>query len=40
MGDEGTKNSDMREAARGAAAQGQPDHRPPDASKSHLVAAV
>jgi len=40
MGDQGADNADMGESARCAAAQRQPDHRPPDAAETHLVAAV
>jgi hypothetical protein len=40
MGNQGPDDADMGESARGAAAQRQPDHRPPDAAEPHLVAAV
>jgi hypothetical protein len=30
----------MGESARGPAAERKPDHRPPDAAESHLVAAI
>ncbi len=40
MGNQRPDNADMGKSARGAAAQRQPDHRPPDAAKTHLVAAV
>ena len=37
MRKQGPDNTDMGKSACGAAAQGQPDHRPPDAAKTHLV---
>jgi NTE family protein len=36
--DQGAENADMREAARSAAAQSEPDHRPLDAVQSYLLA--
>ena len=40
MGNEGAENADMGKSARGAAAQRQPDDRPPDTAKAHLVMVV
>src|SRR5690242_17433678 len=40
VGDQRPHNADMGKAARGAAAQRKPDHRPPNAAKSDLLAAV
>ena len=40
MGDQRPDDADMGKSARGAAAQRQPDHRPPDAAQTDLVAAV
>jgi len=40
MGNQGPDDADMGKSARGAAAQCQPDHRPPDTTQAYLVAAV
>ena len=40
VGDQRPDDADMGETARGAAAQRQPDHRPPDAAEPYFVAAV
>ena len=40
VGNQGPDNADMGKSARGAAAQHQPDHWPPDAAQPDLVAAV
>src|ERR1700694_1066900 len=40
MGNQRPHDPDMGKSTRGAAAQRQPDHRPPDAAKPYLVAAV
>ena len=39
VGDQGPEDADMGKSARGAAAQRQPDHRPPDAAQPDLVGA-
>ena len=40
MGNQCPDDADMGQSARGAAAQGKPDHRPPDAAEADLVAPV
>ncbi len=40
MGDQGLDDADMGKAARGAAAERKPDHRPPRRAKPDLVGAV
>ena len=40
VGNQCPDDADMGKSARGAAAQHQPDHRPPDAAEADLVAAV
>ena len=40
VGDQRPDDADMGKAARGAAAQRQPDHRPADAAEPYLVVAV
>jgi hypothetical protein len=37
MRNQGPDDADMGKSACGSAAKGQPDHRPPDAAKTHLV---
>ena len=40
MGDQRPDDADMGKSARRAAAECQPDHRPPDAAQPHLVTAI
>src|SRR6202022_2065928 len=40
MGNQRPDDAYVGKPARGAAAQRQPDHRPPDAAKSYLVAVI
>ena len=40
MGNQRPDDADMGKSARGAAAERQPDYRPPDAAEPHLVTAV
>jgi hypothetical protein len=40
MGNQRPDDAYMGEAARGASAQRQPNHRPPDAAEPYLIAAV
>jgi hypothetical protein len=40
MGDQRPDDADMGKSARRAAAECQPDHRPPDAAQPHPVTAI